>query len=215
MNNFILLIIFSLLTKVVFAISPTDGLGFHWRWDNGCVYHDFHHPYSHSQNTLRGDKKFSTEKVTASKYLSLWKEIFNYVHESVPHLSPRENDWLDGEMKSSDPSRRTKAYESIELKQRTMLYKVHMLLSFIKTYNKETNQENKKRLLYRFAYRLDSWSLEFAYDYIELKKKGLVADFPDKWKIKYYGNEKLYANNIRRTWNRASHFVIKCYVVNY
>ena len=94
---------------------------------------------------------------------------------------------------------------------------MHTLLSLIIMYNKESNPKEKKKILYRFAWRLDSDSAVYSTTYIELKRKGLITEFPDNWDVikSYVDDVDRYYERISRNWGKARDFIIKCYVVDY
>lgn len=216
-NKIIVFILISIFSTSVIASPPPDKLGWHWLWNNGCIHFDFQHPYKLIMFDKNDGKKFPNDTFTASKYLSLWEEVLNKIHESVPHLSPNEIEWLEGELNSKNSNRYGKAYESIEYHQSRMLNLMHTLLSLITMYNQESNPKEKKKILYRFAWRLDSDSGAYSASYIELKRKGLITEFPDNWNgIKSYIDDvDRYYESISYNWGKARDFIIKCYVSDY
>jgi len=217
LNKIIIITFISLFSTSVIASPPPDKLGWNWLWNNGCIQFDFQHPYKLIMFDKNDDKKFPNDTYTASKYLSLWEEVLSKIHESVPHLSPKESEWLIGELNSKNSSRNTKAYKSIEYHQFQMLNSMHSLLSIINMYNQESNSKEKKRILYRFAWRLDSDIGSYSSSYIALKRKGLVTEFPDNWNgIKSYVDDvDRYYEKIRYQWSKAKDFIVKCYVADY
>ena len=59
---------------------------------------------------------------------SAWNELFEEIHSKIPHLSPREHEWLDEELKR-DPNR---VFDTPEYSVSEIEDFVHKMLSFLR-----------------------------------------------------------------------------------
>lgn len=216
-NKIIISICMILFYNSAIANPPSDRLGWHWMWNNGCVNFDLHHPYKYLFKLRFEDK--GDEKIPSYYdplyYLKIWDYVFTEIHSYVPHLSPREIEWLEEEIKSKDRKRRDAAEKTVEFYKYNLSNIVHFKLSLINAYKNETNEKEKKKILYRFAWSLKNYAYNFVRAYSELLNKDLISPLPSKWKkLKIFKNsDDNYS--IKNDWDKAYDFIVKCYIAGY
>ena len=219
LNKIIIIIFISLFSNEVIASSPSSKLGWHWMWDKGCINFDMHHPYKHLMKRKFGDKagEKMPDSYTPLYYLEIWEDVFTKIHSALPHLSPREEEWIQEELNSKDSKRRIAVFKKIEYFKYNLSNLVHSKLTLIKSYKNELNEKKKKKILYRFAWFLKTYSVDFANSYIQLFNRDLISSLPNKFdKIKLFKNgDDIYIDGIKEDWERAHDFITKCYIAGY
>jgi hypothetical protein len=217
-NKIIVFIFISIFSSNAIASPPSDKLGFHWQWDNGCINYDLHHPYIFMTSRKFGDKGGIKipDVYTPLNYLEIWEEVFTKVHSLMPHLSPREVEWVKEELESKDTNRRIAARKTIEYSKYYLSQTVHLWLTLINSYKKEVTEDKKKKILYRFAWSLKTYSFNYANEYMKLFNKDLISSLPQKWdKIRAFKNDNMYSVELEKDWGRAYDFIMKCYIAGY
>ena len=207
-----------LFSNSAIANPPSDKLGWHWMWNNGCVNFDLHHPYKYLMKLRFEDK--AGEKIPRSYdplyYLTIWEEVFTKIHSFLPHLSPREIEWLEEEIKSKDYKRRDAAQKTIEYYKYDLSNIIHLKLSIINAFKNESDEKEKKKILYRFGWSLKHYAYDFVRAYSELFNKDLISPLPKEWiKINIYKNKDDHYDTIKHDWDNAYDFIVKCYIVGY
>lgn len=136
--------------------------------------------------TYAGDNSYSSlcspleqsHSADNKTFIKTWGPKFKVLNEAIPELSPEENKWLDGELKSHNQERAIKALKSKE-------YAIRKLKPWAQSLDLRTNKF--------FSDKPESWShlaywfidTQSTYDLVKLVDYGVISRnvIPCEWQI--------------------------------
>ena len=210
-NKFFVVLIYLSFASSTHAHEAEYGYADLWKF---CSMIDVEQGYP-SSNRVDELKKNGKLKVSVLEFVDEWKGHFGVLHRRIPHMQPREKDWVDNEKENG---RYLEVYKTLEFAKSEVEDWVHLNLTLLEQIKNTSGKERKYHLIH-FGSRVSGLPAEH---FNLLLKKGIISDFTqwDTSKKRLKGYEENYIPNFRYDMQNPLHsnihywvptFIAKCF----